>query len=626
MMAERKVGVSEENKGQKIASKKAAKDAKKQRASKVKPAKVKKSANKDVKKAGLFRGLGIGAKIYSILAVIGVAFLAVVIINITALGSLQTSNDELVNVYFELEAAKSETAESYQQTAKYAEACINDQKSVNVAGLESTIAEVKTNMETTIACANATGDAKLIERVEKWQSKMDKFLDAADLVLMRVKQGDVEAATNALSAMAAPYSYAEIAQRDFETLFSEELDSIEASNAAEISQIRVINMAFVGIVFLVIIVMFLIIYQTVVRPTKKSGAQIRGISDKISRNEGDLTERIAVTYKDEVGQMAMGVNGFLDQLQSVMKNLKTEADKMTTSAQEVLRSVGSSTENADSVSAAMQQMAASMEEISATLSTITAGSDAILTEVQNMVASADDGVTLVKEIKTRAQSLHTQTIDDKNETSERIVEIRTQVEDAVEESRSAEKISELTGQILDIASQTNLLALNASIEAARAGEAGKGFAVVADEIRQLADSSRETANNIQDISNLVIGSVEKLAANSQNMITFIDEKVLQDYDGFVKVVEQYESDADSMNQVIDAFATKTDEIRNTVEDMNSGINDISTAIDENAQDVTSVAENTVSLVEAMNRIQRETENNQEISQQLNQEVSRFKKV
>ena len=87
-----------------------------------------------------------------------------------------------------------------------------------------------------------------------------------------------------------------------------------------------------------------------------------------------------------------------------------------------------------------------------------------------------------------------------------------------------------------------------------------------------------------------------------------------------------EADADSINEVLGQFAAKTDEIRNTVEDMNNGINDISTAIDENAQDVTGVAQNAVSLVEAMNKIQAETENNQAISQQLNEQVNRFKRV
>ena len=560
------------------------------------------------------------------MAIIGAVFLIVVFANIKIMGEVEKRNDTLVNVYVELDSAKGATAEAYQQTAKYCESCVNRPKDVNFSGLESSIQSVETHMAETKEYAAKTGDKNLVNRVDAWEVKMNDFLDSAKRILEESREGDMESASNVLYALGGPYTFAQIAQGDFEELFNAELKNMERVNAEAISQIRTINMALIGVVVVLFVVMILIIYRTIVRPTKKSGEQIRTISDKIAKNEGDLTERIAITYGDEVGQMAMGVNGFLDQLQNVMQSLKKEADNMMSSAEMVLESVDASTENADSVSAAMQQMAASMEEVSATLNTIATGSDAILGQVQTMVESTCSGVEMVREIKTRAQSLHTQTLSDKNETSDRILEIRDMVEAAVEESRNAEKISELTGQILDIASQTNLLALNASIEAARAGEAGKGFAVVADEIRQLADSSRETANNIQEISNLVIGSVEKLAANSENMLAFIDEKVMKDYDGFVTVVEQYETDADSINEVFHDFAAKTDEIRNTVEDMNQGINDISIAIDENAQDVTGVAENAVSLVEAMNKIQQETENNQSISRQLNSEVNRFKKV
>ena len=184
----------------------------------------------------------------------------------------------------------------------------------------------------------------------------------------------------------------------------------------------------------------------------------------------------------------------------------------------------------------------------------------------------------------------------------------------------------MTGDILDITGQTNLLALNASIEAARAGEAGKGFAVVADEIRILADSSKHAANNIQNISAMVTTAVERLAQNAEDMLHFIDEDVMKDYDGFVEVANYYQEDAERVNEILTEFAGSTSEVEAIMEQMNSGISNISSTVDESAKGVANAAENAGSLVEAMVHIQQETENNQSISRELRGEVERFKKV
>lgn len=120
--------------------------------------------------------------------------------------------------------------------------------------------------------------------------------------------------------------------------------------------------------------------------------------------------------------------------------------------------------------------------------------------------------------------------------------------------------------------------------------------------------------------------MEKLAESAGEMLKFIDEKILKDYDGFVAVVEQYEKDADNVNDILSQFANNTNGINSTMQTMNTGINDIALAVDESTKAVVSVAENAVSLVESMKQIQEETEVNRDISAKLNSEVNRFKKV
>lgn len=316
---------------------------------------------------------------------------------------------------------------------------------------------------------------------------------------------------------------------------------------------------------LVLVLAVVVINIMIANPAKKAGKKLEELVEKIANNEGDLTERLAVKSKDEIGQMAIGINGFMEQLQLIMQQLKADSENMMVSAEKVRVGLAGSSDSANNVSAAMEEMSASMEEIAATLDTLVVGNNDVVTEVGNVERQVNEGVGIVAEIQVRAEDMHRDTLEGKTSTGQVLEEMRDTLKTAVEESRSVEKIRELTGEILSIASQTNLLSLNASIEAARAGEAGRGFAVVADEIRVLADNSTSTASNIQEISDIVTAAVDRLAGSAERLMAFIDDKVMADYDGFVDIVAKYKEDANNVNVILDAISSNMGTISETMQ-------------------------------------------------------------
>ncbi len=450
------------------------------------------------------------------------------------------------------------------------------------------------------------------------------FLDYTGQIYDKAVAGDDEGVWDMDNNILSVKTPVEEAKNAYEELMTQKADYATTHSGIKINGTVTFNYMLMVVFVLIAAVTTVNVSRTVVRPAKISGASLKDITGKIDAREGDLTERIPVHTRDEIGQMAAGINHFMEQLQGIIRKLKEESGNMERSVESIMSQVTDSNENVSNVSAAMEQMAASMEEISATLGQLATGSNDVLGEIQQMDSRVKEGVELVQNIKEHATTMYRRTVDGKENTNNTIEEIREKLRKALDDSRSVQQINEMTKEILTITSQTNLLSLNASIEAARVGEAGKGFAVVAGEIRELADSSAQTANNIQNISDIVTEAVERLARNAGEILEFIDENVMKDYDDFVEVVEQYEKDADSVNEILSVFADNTEDIHQTMEAMNSGISDISTVVEDNANGVTSVADSIVTLAAAIGEIQQETTGNQEISRRLNDEVSRFK--
>ena len=368
------------------------------------------------------------------------------------------------------------------------------------------------------------------------------------------------------------------------------------------------------------------VYKVIAKPIKNGNKTLLEMTEKLDREEGDLTVRIPVNGKDEIAQLFQSVNRFMETLQGIMLSIREGADRMTESAEEIDDKVVHCKDETNSISAVMEELASSMEEVSATVQTIDEGSGQVLSAATDIGNEVSATVQLVDGLAGRADEISHSSIAKQEETRNIVSDIQGRMSVAIEESKSVEKIDQLTADILNISSQTNLLALNASIEAARAGEAGKGFAVVADEIRQLADSSRVTANSIQEISGMVTSAVQDLVKNAGEIMKYVSGNVLQDYGHFVESAEGYKADAERLKEVFRVFEAKAADLEEIAQTISTGIGEINGAVTESTKSVVSASESTLDMLGNMENIVVEVNENKEIANALNHEVNRFKKL
>lgn len=355
--------------------------------------------------------------------------------------------------------------------------------------------------------------------------------------------------------------------------------------------------------------------------------KLRAVNSKIYElvhNEGDLTQSLDVHTGDEMELIADNLNDLLSFIRKIMLNIASNSRHLNDSSRVVAKNLSEAEGSVSDVSAAMEQMSTAMEETSASLDQVNESVRQVFDSIEEIYQRSKEGSRSSGRIMQNASEIYNKAMEDRKSADSQAAEMAAAVQQRIEKSREVEQIKELTANIIHITDETTLLALNASIEAARAGEAGRGFAVVADEIGKLATNSASAATEIQEVTAKVIESVDELAAQAEALIAFMNETAMGGYGKLLDTSESYRSDVGNMNEMMQAFASESEEIRHNMDCVRKTVEDIKMAVGESASGIANVSELTVTLTGSVSDVGQEAKANQDIAQQLKNEVDKFK--
>lgn len=402
------------------------------------------------------------------------------------------------------------------------------------------------------------------------------------------------------------------------------IDEVLLKEAASINKTVQKWTTFLVVCVLVFLVLMILITIYVIIDITSSMKNIVAFLGNLKK--GDITVRgreKQMERKDEFGALERALNHLAVTFDEVLGNVKNASMRLAGGVVDVSGSMDHLNGEIEGVSAATEQLSASMEETAASAQQIDIMSQEIETVSKNIAVRSQDGAEKAVSIHGRAMKAKKDTEENQQKVSEMKKEISIRLEKALEDAKVVEQIEVLAESIMSITSQTNLLALNASIEAARAGEAGHGFAVVADEIRNLAEQSKHTVENIQKVTQDVTGAVENLSNDSARLLSFVAEDITESFHSFIDVADAYNEDAAYVDELVTDFSAISEELLASIDGVTQSINDVSKAANEGALSTGEIAERCANVADKSSDILGVIHTAGETSEQLKVSVEKF---
>ena len=550
------------------------------------------------------RGVGIGIKIMGLLLLLAITAISCVGVLVWTLQSVIGMSDQIVSE----QVAEQEKISTLSRQFTY----INSQvlthvmttNSVTMDTLSEKILQDIADMEQQIEEFGALlseGDERK-EALDSASAELAKYRKTVESLLVTSAENKTQAYVSATSNLPMFNEHIENYMNRMLEITAQEME--QAQGRMEQSAARVpgiISVASIALLVVVIVIM-LGLRLWVIGPVKKATKQVDELVEGIRCNKGDITKRIHVGSRDEVGRLAIAINDLVAQMQIIIRAITEGCGQMEEKQADIISNVEKVNATADHTMRNLGVMSRGMQLVTGAIEGVQQDTGVLDHTVENMLEVAQNGRNYAADIKEKAGKMKVTAVESKQEATLVMKEIDTAMTESIANSRQIHKITELTEEILGIAGTTNLLALNASIEAARAGEAGRGFAVVAEEIRKLADSSRESANNIQEISNRVVESVEELSENATRLLEFMNTRVMKDYDALEDTGSNYHEAADHVDEMMNEFGQKIDELLSVLQNVNTANTQMEATVGDSTEKLSVVEKNNQGLQQEMKDI------------------------
>ncbi|WP_022665797.1 methyl-accepting chemotaxis protein [Desulfospira joergensenii] len=377
----------------------------------------------------------------------------------------------------------------------------------------------------------------------------------------------------------------------------------------QVNSIRNLIFTLFGALFAVFLGFILgIIYfinRSVVRPINAVAKNMEAIAS----GEGDLTQRIEVKNKDEIGILAGWFNTFVEKLQSIIGGISKDAIILEQSSTGFLTISEQMSESIQQMSVNSSNAASASEEMSSVMASVVSAAEQSSSNISMISSAAEEMTSTINEVAKHTERTSTtsnETVAKTKNASEKISFL----------SKSSNEIGKIVDTINDISEQTNLLALNATIEAARAGEAGKGFAVVAGEIKSLA---QQTAGATLEIRN----QIKSIQSSTQEAVDEIEE--------ITRAITDVNEMIDSVAAVVEEQSVTTKEIAENVSqaareivDVTENVTQSSSVSNQISQDIASVNQSSSEISGTGSQIKRNAEDLNKLSKTLKSTVHLFK--